>query len=106
MNFPTEPGFRTQANNPEAIASEFQLKTRLAGEFPTGRADLMLVAAWVWHIPGTGWGHTATTRHGQSQKETHPGGRIPINPKFTRFHPIRVITQKPTPESKNPRWAT
>lgn len=57
MKFPREHWIRIRTNNPlERLIREIRRRTRVVGNFPDGRAALMLVAARVRHVAGTKWG--------------------------------------------------
>jgi transposase-like protein len=56
MAFPREHWIRIRTNNVlERIMREIRRRTRVVGNFPDGRAALMLVAARLRHIAGTAW---------------------------------------------------
>jgi transposase-like protein len=57
MSFPREHWRQIRTNNMlERLNREIRRRTRVVGAFPDGRSALMLVAARLRHIAGTGWG--------------------------------------------------
>jgi transposase-like protein len=57
MSFPREHWRQIRTNNIlERLNREIRRRTRVVGAFPDGRSALMLVAARLRHIAGTGWG--------------------------------------------------
>ena len=57
MDFPREHWRQIRTNNMlERLNREIRRRTRVVGAFPDGRSALMLVAARLRHIAGTGWG--------------------------------------------------
>jgi transposase-like protein len=57
MHFPREHWRQIRTNNMlERLNREIRRRTRVVGAFPDGRSALMLVAARLRHIAGSGWG--------------------------------------------------